>query len=129
VSLKRKKHAAQTSTCPSCLALNNQFDALCLKCGYPLGAVATIDPLQSIRADTYALNKAVENPNLRVLLFIGIPALMVVIGSAAMAVHILLTERGAGYFFYFWMMIGATTLAFALLYRIIKNYFKKRKKN
>ncbi|MDT4895020.1 MAG: hypothetical protein QOH25_97 [Acidobacteriota bacterium] len=127
--MKRKKHAAETSTCPSCLALNNQFDAFCLKCGYPLGAVATIDPLQSIRADTYALNKAVANPNLRVLLFIGIPALIVVIGSVGMAVHILRTERGAGYFFYFWMMIGAATLAFALLYRIVKNYFKKRQKN
>jgi hypothetical protein len=129
VSLKRKKRAAQTSTCPACLALNNQFDAFCLKCGYPLGAVATIDPVQSIRADTYALNKAVGNPNLRALLFIGIPSLMVVVGSVAMAVHILLTERGAGYFFYFWMMIGAATLAFALLYRIVKNYFKRRKKN
>jgi hypothetical protein len=91
--------------------------------------VATIDPVQSIRADTYALNQAVENPNLRVLLFVGMPALMVVVGSVAMAVHILRTERGAAYFFYFWMMIGAATLAFALLYRIVKNYFKNRQKS
>ena len=85
--------------------------------------------MQSIRADAYALNKAIDGPpRLRVLLVVGIPALVVVIGSTIMAFETLLYKgEGAG-FIYFWLLMGAATLAFLFLHRVTKNYFTKRKK-
>jgi hypothetical protein len=126
--MKRKPHATKTVSCPSCLASNDRHTAFCHECGSPIGAVATIDPVQSARAEAFSLSKAIERPNLMVLLVIGIPALLVVIGGTAIAVKTLLYESGGNGFIYFWMMMGASLIAFLILYRVTKNYFTKHKK-
>ena len=127
--MKRKTHADEKKTCPSCLTLNSQFAVFCGSCGSPIGAVATIDPMQRIRADAFLLSKAIEGrPRLSVLLVIGIPMPFLVIVATIMAVKTLLYERGWANWIYFWMMVGLSTLAFLILYRVTKNYFTGRKK-
>lgn len=116
-------------TCPSCTELNSEADAFCRKCGSPIGALSTLDPLQTIQTEGFLFRKATEGrPQLIVLLGIWIVFLPWLAISVGVAIHIILNERGFGYFFFFWGAVGLAYIGFIILYRTTKNYLTIPKK-
>lgn len=112
-------------TCHACLTRNSRAAAFCRKCGTPIGAVATIDPLQSIQAEGFLLRKATEGrPKPIILLGIWILHLPVLVGCIGVAIYLILNQRGWGNFVFFWGAVGVAYLAFMILYRTTKNYLK-----
>lgn len=110
-------------TCPACMTLNSQSAAFCRKCGSPIGAVSTIDPLQSIQAEGFLLRKATTGrPGPIILVGIWILHLPVLVGSIVGAIYLIFNQTGWGNFVFFWAAVGLAYLAFMILYRTTKNY-------
>lgn len=128
-----KRHLPVTKihkiTCPSCQTINEQSAIFCRKCGAPIGAVATLDPVQTIQAQGFLFRKATEGrPRPMVLLGIWILFLPALVGSVYFAIHIILNRYGFSDFFFFWGAIGLAYIGFKVLYRTTKNYLTLPKK-
>lgn len=122
-------NAGETITCLSCLALNTPAEAFCHECGAPIGRTATLDPINTIRAEGFLLRKSLEGrPKLITLLGIWIIHLPVLVLGVYSAVYIILKWRGLSAFLFFWALVGLACFAFVILYRITKNYLTIPKK-
>ncbi|HSI14502.1 MAG TPA: hypothetical protein VK961_20800 [Chthoniobacter sp.] len=61
-------HPEEGVICPKCLLSNSTTAAFCVECGAPIGMIATIDPIQHIRAEGFAYRAAVDGPPSRIVL-------------------------------------------------------------
>jgi hypothetical protein len=115
--------------CTTCLTQNKRSAVFCRKCGSPIGAKATLDPLQTIQAEGFLLRTAIKGrPKLIVFLGIWILCLPVLVVGVGGAIYLILNTRGISNFLFFWALIGLSYFAFVALYRITKNYLKTRRK-
>ena len=113
----------ETITCVSCMTQNRQEDAFCQKCGYPIGATANLDPLQTIQTEGLLLRKALEGrPKPIVLLGVWILFLPVLLVGAGGAIYFVMNPRGYADVIFFGALLGLAYLAFIVLYRVTKNY-------
>jgi hypothetical protein len=122
-----KRHLPVTKihkiTCPSCQTINEQSAIFCRKCGAPIGAGATLDPIQTIQAEGHLLRRATEGrPRPIVLLGMWIIFLPVLAFGVYFAIYLILNRSGFSDFFFFWGAIGLAYIGFKILYRTTKNY-------
>ncbi len=119
-------HADQSTTCPSCLAVNRPSEAFCHKCGAPIGAVATLDPLHVIRAESHLYRKALEGkPKLIVLIGVWLLFLPMLLVCLPGAIYLLATHESSAEFVAFWFGIILSVVSAVMLYRTTKNYFSR----
>ena len=113
----------QTVVCISCLTQNNASAGFCRKCGSPIGAVATLDPMQTIQAEGFLFRKALEGRPKPIVVagvwIIFFPALVLGVG---VAVHLIFNPRSFSDFVFFWAFVGLAYAAFVILYRVTRNY-------
>jgi len=107
---------------------SRQFEAFCPECGSPVGARATLDPIQIIQTDGFLLHKALKRPKLIVLLGIWILHLPVLMIGVYFAIHLILNGSGWADFVFFWGAIVLAYIGFVILYKVTKNYLTIRKK-
>jgi hypothetical protein len=118
-----------TITCTFCLTQNKRFATFCEECGTPIGATATIDPLQTIRAESFVIHKALERrSSLIVLLGIWLTHFPVLVASIGVAIYMILYMYGIAGFLFFWVMIAFCCYAVVVLYRVTRNYLTIPKK-
>lgn len=110
--------------CLSCLAPNDVNTSFCEKCGAPLGATATLDPLKMIRAEGFAVGKAtiIKKPSLVVLVGIWLLFLPFLIFGAMLAYSQFSDGFGFQGFVFFWLGIALMIIGAVFLYRVTKNY-------
>lgn len=119
----------ETITCPSCMTLSSQAAEFCHKCGYPIGRVATLDPVQTIRAQGYLFRKATEGrPKPIVLLGMWICCLPCLVIGVYVALRLILNPTAFSDFFFFWASVAISYGSFVILYRTTKNYLTIPKK-
>ena len=112
-----------TITCVSCLSPNRRFATFCEKCGAPIGATATVDPLQTIRAESFVIHKALERrPSLIVLLGLWLTHFPVLVASIGVAIYMILYGIGITGFLFFWVMIAICCYAVVVLFRVTRKY-------
>lgn len=110
-------------TCPSCQAFNKPFAAFCEQCRTPLGATATLDPMNVIQAEGHLFRRALEGrPKLIVLLGVWVIFFPTLAVSGFSAVSLIIVRRGPSDFVFFWVSIGLAFLSALILYRITLNY-------
>ena len=110
--------------CLSCLAPNDMDADFCEKCGAPISATSTLDPLKMIRSEGFLLSRAttVKKPPLVVLLGIWVIFLPALAGGAALAYSQFSEGFGFDGFLFFWIGIGLIIVSTVILYRVTKNY-------
>lgn len=115
--------------CPSCLTLNDEFAAFCRKCRTPIGAVATLDPMQTIQTEGFLFRKAIGGrPKPIVLVGVWILFLPVMGVGSYFAVHLIVNRKDFSDFFFFWGAMGLAYIGFVVLYRTTKNFLTKSEK-
>lgn len=120
----------ETITCPACQTPNSLVAAFCRKCGYPLGAVSNLDPMQTIQAEGHLFRKATEGrPTPIVVIGIWICFLPCLVFSVYAALRFILNPRGFSEFFFFWALVALSYAAFVILYRVTKNFLTLPKKS
>ncbi|MDQ3820267.1 MAG: hypothetical protein M3362_21655, partial [Acidobacteriota bacterium] len=67
---RRRTDGGEEAVCFRCLAVNSGAEAFCRECGAPVGGSATLDPVQTIRAQGFMYRRALE----------GRPKLIVLVG-------------------------------------------------
>jgi hypothetical protein len=118
----------ETVTCVSCLAQNAQSAPFCQQCGAPIGAMATVDPVQTIQTEGFLLRKALEGrPKPIVFLGLWILYLPMLLAGAGIAIYMIVNGRGLAAFVFFWAGMGLASFGFFVLYRATRNYLTKRK--
>ncbi len=94
-----------------------------------MGATSTIDPLQTIRAEGFVLDKALQKrPRLIVLIGIWLIHFPVLVAAIGVAIYMILYTPGITGFLFFWVMIGMSCYAVVVLYRVTRNYLTIPKK-
>ena len=94
-----------------------------------LGVTATLDPVSTIQAEGFLFRKALDGPpNRLVLVGVWILFLPVCVLSAGSAIYLILYQRGSVGFFFFWVFVGLTCIAFIILYRLTKKYVVTRRR-
>jgi hypothetical protein len=105
------------------MTLNSRSAEFCRKCGYPIGKVATLDPVQSIQTQGLLFRKATEGrPKRIVLIGIWLCFLPGLVAGVYAAFRLILNPKGFSDFFFFWAAVGLCYIAFIILYRTTKNY-------
>src|ERR1041384_2877636 len=114
--------------CTACQTVNEQFESFCRQCGTPIGETATRDPLSKIQTEGFLFRKALDGPPKPIVLIgMWILFLPLIVAGVYIAAHIILYQRGLTSFFFFWVFVGLTYLAFTILYRVTKNYIVSRR--
>ena len=114
--------------CPSCVRPTRPFESFCHNCGAPIGATATLDPIQSINAQGFLFRKALEGrPKPIVVAGIWLTFFPTLLASLYAATYLILNRTRFADFFFFWAFIGLGYVAFVILYRITKNYLTSPK--
>lgn len=109
--------------CMSCLAPNGISTAFCESCGSPLGTTSTLDPVKTIRAESFLLQKAVSaRPKFIVLLGVWVIFLPWLLISGGIAVNQLLYPDGFASFVFFWIGVGLSFVAVKILFSVTSNY-------
>jgi hypothetical protein len=109
--------------CPSCQAVNRRFEAFCRQCGAPIGATATLDPLNVIRAETQLYDKVLESrPKLIVVIGVWLLFFPILLVCLPGAIFLLIEHSSAIGFVAFWFGIILSVVAVVMLYRTTKNY-------
>lgn len=113
----------RTVACLSCLTENHSAESFCRKCGAPIGATATLDPLKAIQAQGHLFRTALKGrPGFIVLLGIWIMFLPTLVVSVSVAVYLISNHSRPSDFVFFWAMAGFSYVSFVILYRITRNY-------
>ena len=114
----------QKIACLSCLAENHAAESFCRKCGAPIGATATLDPLKAIHAQGYLFRTALKGrPRFIVLLGIWIMFLPVLVVSVSVALYLISNRSRPSDVVFFWAMAGLSYVSFVVLYKVTRNYF------
>lgn len=113
--------------CPVCQEVNARFESFCRTCGSPISVTATLDPVSTIQTEGFLFRKALDGPPKPIVLIgtwiLFLPLLVVSVGAA---IYYILYQRGSVGFFFFWVFVGLTYIAFIILYRVTKNYIVAR---
>jgi hypothetical protein len=110
-------------TCASCLTANHPSEVFCHECGAPVGATATLDPINQIHAQGHLFRTALEGrPRFIVLLGMWIMFLPLLVVSASVAVYLITNHNRRSDFVFFWGAAGLAYVSLVILYRITKNY-------
>ena len=114
-------------TCATCQTLNERFESFCRECGSPISVTATLDPVSTIQTEAFLFRKALDGP-LKGIVLIGmwILFLPIIVGSVYSTIYLILYQRGLANFFFFWVFVGLTYVAFIILYRVTKKYIAAR---
>jgi len=119
---------AEEIICPSCLTPKASFASFCDSCGAPIGATATLDPIQSINAQGFLFRKALEGrPKPIVLAGLWLMFFPALLASLYAATRLILNRTGLADFFFFWAFVGVAYVAFVILYRVTRNYLTARR--
>ena len=113
--------------CPSCSAIIDPNETFCPECGSPISTLATVDPLQTIRAEGFLLGKATEEkPRLIVVTGMWIMFFPALIGCAGLAISIAYNRSGTGAsdFVFFWIGVGLSLAFGVMLFKVTRNYLK-----
>src|SRR3954453_6327000 len=111
--------------CPLCQTANKGFEAFCRHCGAPIGATATFDPLNVIRAETQLYREALEGqPKLIVLIGVWILFFPILLICLPGAVFLIVEHSSAVGFMAFWFGVILSAVSIVMLYRVTKNYFR-----
>lgn len=115
--------------CGACGRNNPEGTRFCAHCGAPIGPLAVVHPLDSIRADSYVLRKTTTEPTRPIVLFgvwlLNFPALV----FCAVMVVVLLTDRpSAGTIPFVLIFVALACVAGLLLYRSTKSYDEGKRK-
>src|SRR5690349_742952 len=111
------------TNCMSCSALNNESAGFCEKCGSPIGAVSTLDPMGAIQAEGLMMQKAlVGRPKFVVLVGIWVMFFPAALISGFAAIGLLTNIDGFGSFFFFLASTALTIVFSSFVYRVTKNY-------
>ena len=114
---------AEPITCPSCQSVNEQFAAFCHKCRAPIGATATLDPMNVIQAEGHLFRRALEGrPKLVVLLGIWILFFPLLVVSVFSAANLIVNHHSRADFIFFWVFVGLSYLSLVVVYRVTRNY-------
>ena len=114
--------------CPSCGINVDPGYARCPDCNFPLGTAAGLDPIGSIHDESRVLVKATETrPKPIVVVGVWIIFLPMLVGSAAVAIDILLngSDSGGSGFAFFWIGVGLSVLSLTFLFKVTRNYLRK----
>ena len=115
--------AERLTTCPSCQTVNPEFEAFCQKCGAPIGRTATLDPMNVIQAEGHLFRKAIEGrPKPIVLIGIWVAFFPALVGSAGIALVLVVKHENRADFVFFWCFVGLSYMSFVILYRVTRNY-------
>ncbi len=113
--------------CPSCSSSINQEYTFCPKCGGPMGPLTTLDPVQTIRAEGFVLQKATETrPKPIVLVGIWIlffPGFLIGLWFS-ITVAINRAGSGASDFVFFWIGVLIAYIAAVFLFKVTRNYLR-----
>lgn len=113
--------------CPSCASTIGANEMFCPTCGAPIGTLATVDPLQTIRAEGFLLGKATEGrPKPIVLIGMWIMFFPAFIICAIFSLSIIYDRSGEGAsdFLFFWGGVGLSVLFGVMLFKVTRNYLK-----
>ncbi len=114
--------------CPSCAALIDTNEMFCPECGAPISSVATLDPMQTIRAEGFLLRKATEGkPKLIVVIGVWLLFFPFPIAGLLIAANVAINGLGTGMagFFFFWGGIALSIIGIAIIFKVTRNYFKE----
>lgn len=114
--------------CPSCGLSVDESQAFCPNCEAPIGSMSSIDPMQSIRAEGFLIQRATERrPKLIVLIGAWILFLPFPMCGLFVSVDVILNGSGQGMagFFFFWGGIALSILGIAILFKVTRNYFRR----
>jgi hypothetical protein len=113
--------------CVSCLAPNERSVAFCRNCQSPLGTTSALDPIKTIHAEAFMLQKAVSmRPKPIVVLGVWVLFVPWLLGAAFLAVNELAYGYGFPSFVFFWVGIA---LAFAAVKICLAGYiFRQARK-
>ncbi len=114
-------------TCPSCQTVNEDYRALCQKCGAPFSTFGTLDPIHHIHAEAQVLRGAIEGrPRVVVLLGIWLLIFPIWVLGAGSAVALVVYRRQSSDVVFFWLAFAVACFTGVILYRVTKNYLTKR---
>jgi hypothetical protein len=90
---------------------------------------ATLNPVSTIQAEGFIFRKALDGPPTPIVLVgVWILFLPLFVISAGAAIYYILYERGSVGFFFFWVFVGMTYIAFIILFRMTKKYVIARRR-
>ena len=113
-----------TIACASCLAPNDGSVSFCVNCQSPIGTTSALDPIKTIHAEAFLLQKAVsKRPKPIVLLGVWVLFVPWLLGAAFISLNELARRDGFSSFVFFWTGIGLGYVAVKILYSVTKNYF------
>ena len=120
----------ETVLCLACACENDANSAFCRYCNTWLALANNSDPLPQLVTEGDLYSKAVEGkPKLIVLIGIWVIFLMPLIFGAVSAFSIIAEGGGSGDTFIFYLFsIAISFFSFVMIYRVTKNYLKKRDK-
>jgi hypothetical protein len=113
--------------CVSCTSSIDQKYTFCPICGAPVGALASVDPLQTIRTEGFLLQRATEGkPKLIVLIGMWILCFPVFVAGAWLAISVAIQRSGSGAsdFVFFWIGVALSFPSGMILFKVTRNYFK-----
>lgn len=113
--------------CPSCSSSIDQKYTFCPTCGAPMGPLTNLDPIQTIRAEGFLLQKATETrPKLIVLVGIWILNFPVMVVAVWLSISIVINRVGPGAadFVFFWSGLLIAYIAAVFLFKVTRNYLK-----
>ncbi len=114
----------EMTVCVSCLAPNQISAVICEECGALLNVNSNLDPMKTIRAESFLLQKATtQRPKLIVLFGVWILFFPWFLANLYLALYVAAYSTGLGGFFFFWAGIALTLLTGRIVYVVTKNYF------
>ena len=109
--------------CLLCLAPNDVSVSFCRNCQSPLGGTSGLDPVKTIHAEAFVLQRAVsKRPKPIVVLGVWVLFFPWLLGGASIAVSQLVDGYGLPSFVFFWVGIALAFVAVKILYMVTKNY-------
>lgn len=119
--------------CSSCAAPNDPLTDFCVECGAPIGTFTNYDPLKHIYAQGWAYRKAVSSRYIKPIVLVGI---WLIFGPMVLFIGIAVPQRLFDYWspaeadtggvLSFLMTGGIWLLYAAILWRVTRNYWKRR---
>ncbi len=110
--------------CLSCMSPNEPSASFCRSCQAPIGVTSSLDPIKTIHAEAFVLQKAiVKRPKPIVLLGVWVLFLPWLFGAGSIAVNEVLNGYGTPSFVFFWVGVALAFVAVKFLYVVTKNYF------
>ena len=106
------------------MSANESSVSFCQSCQAPIGGTSGLDPIKTIHAEAFVLQKAItKRPKPIVLLGVWVLFLPWLVGAGSIAVNEMLNGYGMPSLVFFWLGIALSLVAVKFLYVVTRNYF------